>query len=113
MTEEPSQTCQMIPRVWVSDDLCGKPAVGIHEHAVRVCADCAAGLRHDGFEIILDDQTPAKIGDRYRFIYDEEPQFNRDLTVVKVCGDGPDDLVFFNDDTHCKQKYIPRVEKLT
>jgi len=54
----------------------------------------------------------AKPGDCYRFVYHDEPQFNCDLTVVKVIGDNPDDLVFFEDGTHAKQKYLATVEKL-
>lgn len=57
--------------------------------------------------------TPARVGDRFRFVYPNEPQFNCDLTVVRVCGDGPDDLVFFDDTTHAKQKHLEQVEKLS
>jgi hypothetical protein len=56
----------------------------------------------------------ARVGDRFRFTHPTEPQFNCDLTVVRVLGDGPDDLVFFNDHTHSKQKHLanPGIEKL-
>lgn len=48
---------------------------------------------------------PARVGDRYRFVYDD-PSLNRELTVVVVCGDGPDDLVIFDDRTHAAQKHL-------
>lgn len=102
-------TCEMIPRAWVNDDPCGKPAIGTHEGDVRVCADCTKGLIHEGFEIVIDEQTFARVGDRYRFVYENEPQFDRDLTVERVLGDGPDDLVFFNDHSHSKQKNLTNV----
>jgi hypothetical protein len=55
---------------------------------------------------------PARVGDVYRFTYPDEPQYNCNLIVVRVLGDGPDDLVFFDDHSHTKQKHIPKVEKL-
>lgn len=56
---------------------------------------------------------PARVGDCFRFTYPDEPQFNCDLTVVRVYGDGPDDLVFFNDGTHSKQKHLEQIERLS
>jgi len=55
---------------------------------------------------------PATVGDRYHFVYPKEPQFNCVLTVTMVEGDKPDDLVFFNDHTHSKQKHLIEVEKV-
>lgn len=55
---------------------------------------------------------PARIGERFRFEHENEPQFNCTLLVINVTGVGPDDLVFFNDGTHSKQKnlaHVPRV----
>ncbi len=54
----------------------------------------------------------ARVGDVYRFNYPKEPQFNVTLTVTKVTGDGPDDLVFFNDNSHSKQKNIGKLEQV-
>jgi hypothetical protein len=54
----------------------------------------------------------AKVGDTYKFEYPKEPQFNCELKVVRVLGDGPDDLVFFDDNTHSKQKHLTKVTKL-
>lgn len=48
----------------------------------------------------------ALVGDKYKFEYPSEPQFNCLLTVVKVTGDGPNDLVFFDDESHSKQKNL-------
>lgn len=56
-------------------------------------------------------QMTAKIGDIYEFIYPQEPQFNRTLKVTEVIGNGPDDLVFFDDYTHSKQKDLLKVKK--
>lgn len=54
---------------------------------------------------------PAKVGDLFHFVYPDEPQYNKDLTVVKVLGDAPDDLVFFEDHTHSKQKHLQAVPR--
>lgn len=112
-----SATCQMMPRPWDIDTLCGKPAIGIHEHTVHVCLDCATGLLREEFEIIWDDQTPAQLGDRYQFIYPaRDRQFDCELTVVRLSRlDGEPDgeeLVFFDDGSHSKQKNLTKVRKL-
>ncbi len=54
----------------------------------------------------------AKVDDVFKFEYPKEPQFNCTLTVVRVLGDEPDDLVFFNDGTHSKQKNLLNVPKV-
>ena len=54
----------------------------------------------------------AKIGDVYNFVYPKEPQFNTKLKVVRVLGNGPDDLVFFDDRTHSKQKNLGGVGRV-
>lgn len=56
--------------------------------------------------------TPARVDDTYAFVYPNEPQFNRTLKVTEVKGDGPDDLVFFEDHTHSKQKHLVNVERV-
>ena len=48
----------------------------------------------------------AKQGDRIRFTYPKEPQFNCDLTVVRVDGKHAEDFVYFDDHSHCKQKHL-------
>jgi len=48
----------------------------------------------------------AKVGDVYEFVHKKEPQFNCTLTVVRVLGEQPDDLVFFDDLTNSKQKNL-------
>jgi hypothetical protein len=55
---------------------------------------------------------PAKAGDVYDFQYPKEAQFNKKLRVVSTQGDGPEDLVFFEDGSHSKQRKlvgVPRV----
>jgi len=37
----------------IEQTVCGKPAVGVHEHTVYVCADCKAGLEEEGFAISM------------------------------------------------------------
>lgn len=46
--------CGMLIRPWRDDKECGRPAVGTHEHTVRVCAACALAMRCEGFEIQYD-----------------------------------------------------------
>jgi hypothetical protein len=48
----------------------------------------------------------AKTGDRIRFTYPKTPQLNCDLTVVRTDGTRPDDFVYFDDETHTKQKHL-------
>jgi hypothetical protein len=76
----------------------------------------AAKVGHDGpwvpaqqAEIARADDAssrPARAGDRYLFTYPGQHQFDRALSVDRVTGDGPDDLVFFDDHTHSKQKHL-------
>ena len=47
-----------------------------------------------------------QVGDRFAFEYPDEPQFNVELTITKICGPKDDDLVFFEDRTHCKRKIL-------
>ena len=54
----------------------------------------------------------ARPGERYRFVYPNEPKFDRDLTVVSITGDSPDDLVFWDDHTHTKQKHMDNIERI-
>jgi len=75
--------------------------------------DLETALRAAGFVPPVTVAVPARVGERYRFAYPDEPQFNRDLTVTEVLGHGPDDLVLFDDHSHTKQKYIDKIEKLT
>jgi hypothetical protein len=58
---------------------------------------------------------PARAGDVYRFTYENEPRFNKTLLVERTLGDGPDDLVFFEDHSHSKQKYLgqPGAERVS
>jgi hypothetical protein len=58
---------------------------------------------------------PARAGDVYRFTYENELQFNRTLLVERTLGDGPDDLVLFEDHSHSKQKYLgqPGAERVS
>lgn len=48
----------------------------------------------------------AQYGDRVLFRYPKEPQFDVELSVTRVDGFGPEDLVFFSDGSHCKQKHL-------
>lgn len=54
------RTCAMVTIAFVGpagfdrDIVCGKPAVGVHERTVPVCAECAEGLREEGFVIAPD-----------------------------------------------------------
>lgn len=54
----------------------------------------------------------AKVGDTYTLTYPNEPQFNKTLRVVEVKGDQPESLVFFEDGTHSKQKYLAEVPRV-
>jgi hypothetical protein len=60
-------------------------------------------------EVPLEDV--AKVGDVYAFEY-EDVHFNRTLTVVEVKGFGLDDLVFFEDRSHSKQKHLLSVKRV-
>jgi|SRR5882672_4159906 len=51
-----------------------------------------------------DPARPARAGDHYRFTYPNESKFNKTLLVERTLGDGPEDLVFFEDRSHSKQK---------
>jgi hypothetical protein len=57
-------------------------------------------------------ERPAQVGERFWFGHPDEPQFNCELTVTQVHGNGPDDLVFFNDGTHSKQKNLVGVPRM-
>ncbi len=52
---------------------------------------------------------PARAGDHYRFTYSNEPQFNKTLLVERTDGDGAEDLVFFEDHSHSKQKHLGKL----
>lgn len=54
----------------------------------------------------------AKVGDIYSFDYPNDPQFDCVLTVVRVLGQGPEDTVFFNDQSRSKQKDLVGVKKI-
>lgn len=47
-------------------------------------------------------------GNRIKFEYPDEPQFNCVLKVTKITGVEPDDFVLFEDGTHCKQKDLTK-----
>lgn len=53
----------------------------------------------------------AQVGDVFSFEYPNEPQFNKVLMVVQALGDEPEDLVFFDDGTHSKQKHLEGVRR--
>lgn len=53
----------------------------------------------------------ARVGDVYAFRYSNEPKFDVDLTVIKVDGRAADDLVFFHDGTHSKQKHLRKLQR--
>lgn len=36
------------------DEICQKPSIGLHEGTVRVCTECAEGLKIEGFVIAYD-----------------------------------------------------------
>lgn len=63
-------------------------------------------------QLVKKSSVPAKLGDVYYFEYSNNSVFNRTLTVVKVSGSNPDDMVFFDDHTHAKQKDLVQVKKL-
>jgi hypothetical protein len=60
--------------------------------------DCSKCLTEKLYESI---RTTAKAGDSYKFD-------NQTLKVARVTGTGPEDLVFFEDGTHGKQKHLNR-----
>lgn len=67
---------------------------------------------------LMDDATKGELpdvqmGDRFWYECPDEPQFNSLVTVIRICGPGPDDIVKFDDGTHTKRKLlvgIPRAE---
>lgn len=61
----------------------------------------------------MTNNTVAKVGDIYEFIYPDEPEFSCIVEVTKVCGYAPCSLVVFDDRTHSKQKHLKNVRKLT
>lgn len=54
----------------------------------------------------------AREGDWFSFEYPDSPQHNCVLQVTRVWGDGPDDMVMFSDQTHCKQKHVRDLKKV-
>lgn len=48
----------------------------------------------------------ARVGEKYSFIYPGEPKYNTTVTVTEVTGFGYDDLVFFDDGSHSRQKHM-------
>lgn len=74
----------------------------IDEGRIATCLECLASVEH-----------LAEVGDVYQFEYPDSPQFNQALSVVQVVGNGPDDLVFFTDGTHSKQKHLAHVPRVT
>lgn len=112
-------SCEMIRVTEDQDISCGKDAAGITTDGVRVCFSCGQQMRSEGFLVVpLRPRARellfpfANIGDRFRFTYPEEPQFNVELTVTEVKGFQPNDLVFFDDGTHCKQHVIGTLERI-
>lgn len=103
----------------LGDTPCVLEAIGITGDNVLVCGPCAVQMVKEGFPVfpfperqISPDNTIAHKGDVFRFAYLKEPQFNRNLVVQRVEGYRPEDLVFFEDGTHCKQKHICKAERL-
>jgi hypothetical protein len=119
--------CEMIHPGHPDDPNGEKPctgnAVATTADGVNVCRACALGQLKEGFAVFwLHYLTPPKrecifpfahVGDRFRFHYPEEPEFDRVLTVAKINGFQPEDTVFFEDHTYCKQKHIKELERLT
>jgi hypothetical protein len=70
--------------------------------------DCSPTCTKCCVEEILDRvRTTAKPGDNYKFDYpNENPTHRKMLKVVSVTGTGLEDLVFFDDGTHSKQKNL-------
>lgn len=89
----------------------------------RFARAIATSVGYDGpwvpLQLALVVQTtvprPARAGDVYRFTYENYPQFNKTLLVERTLGVGPDDLVFFEDHSHSKQKHLgqPGAERLS
>ena len=98
---------------------CLQPAVAVTSDGVNVCRACAKAQLQEGFAVFhlhwVTRETIfpfAHVGDRFKFTYPEEPEFNRELTVAKINGLQPEDAVFFDDHTYCKQKHIKILERL-
>lgn len=111
--------CEMIRVTEDKDIPCASEAIGITTDGVHVCFSCGRQMRSENF-LVLPLKARARellfpfahVGDRFRFTYPEEPQFDVILTVVKVKGFQPSDLVFFDDETHCKQLVIGILERI-
>lgn len=60
-------------------------------------------------------ERPARAGDHYRFTYPNEPKYDKTLLVARTGGDGPEDLVFFEDYSYSKQKNLnkPGAERVS
>lgn len=101
------------------DRHCDKAAVGITTDGVRVCFSCGQQMRSEGFLVVPLVKRPRElhfpfgnVGDRFRFHYPEDPQFDIELTVKRVMGFQPNDLVVFSDGTECKQHVIGTLERI-
>lgn len=51
-----------------------------------------------------------KVGDKVKFEYPGESQFNCELTVTQIVGEGEEALVFFDDGTHSRMRSLPEVK---
>ena len=100
---------------------CLLPAVAVTADGVNVCAECARGQLREGFTVFQHaNPRPEEVifpfahpGDRFKFTYTGEPEFDRELTVVRVNGFQPDDAVFFDDHSYSKQKHIRKLERIS
>lgn len=82
----------------------------------RYTREIATSIGFEGSWVPVDPPTrPARAGDHYRFTYPNEPQFDKTLLVERTLGDGPEDLVFFEDHSHSKQKHLnkPGAERVS
>lgn len=98
---------------------CAGAAVGITADGVLVCGACARGQLEEGFAVFPYPERErerifpfAHQGDRFKFSYPAAPEFDRQLTVVRVNGLQPEDTVFFDDHTYCRQKHIGGLERI-
>lgn len=78
----------------------------------------ARSVGHEGPWILIlrtDPERPAQVGDHYRFTYPNESKFNKTLLVKRTFGDGPEDLVLFEDRSYSKQKNLnkPGAERVS
>jgi len=74
--------------------------------------ECFGGFKAKETNSILGlNIDPPKVGDRYKFVYPDEPEFNCDLVIERITGEEPNDLIFWSDGTHTKQKYMWDVQK--